>query len=201
MQVKKDEIRQKILQSAQDIFLDIGYEKASIRRIVAAAQTTIGNFYNYFSGKEELFSALVEDTYGQVIHYLNHHHDSGNDLSMFVDQPSNLRSIILSYARQLVPLLNDPLLLLLDCSQGTRFAHTKDELCAKMAENFHEHMADCDPPYPYPELGTILSNQFINSVIDVLKIAQNDEDKAQWITELMISNITGIMALLQTHNK
>lgn len=59
MQVIKPEVRQSILESAKNEFSQKGFSASSIRTIAANAKTSAGNLYKYYSGKEELFLALV----------------------------------------------------------------------------------------------------------------------------------------------
>lgn len=51
-----------ILESAKQEFLAKGFEKASLKEICAKAQVTTGALYKRYSGKEELFQAVVSDT-------------------------------------------------------------------------------------------------------------------------------------------
>lgn len=46
--------RATILQSAKEIFLECGYQEASMRKIAARAGITPGAIYKHFSGKEEM---------------------------------------------------------------------------------------------------------------------------------------------------
>jgi len=54
--------RTAILEAAREVFGEIGYGAASVRDIVRRTDLASGTFYNYFSDKEEIFRALVEDT-------------------------------------------------------------------------------------------------------------------------------------------
>jgi len=57
----KQELRkQELLDIAFRQFLRQGYEKTSIRSIVGEANGEIGMFYHYFSSKEEIFAAVLE---------------------------------------------------------------------------------------------------------------------------------------------
>lgn len=57
-----EQSKSRILACAQQEFLDNGFEKANLRRIADDAHVTTGALYNYFSGKDALFDALVADT-------------------------------------------------------------------------------------------------------------------------------------------
>lgn len=66
MQVQKDEIKNRILEAAVEEFLLDGYKQASMRSIAQAAGITAGNIYSYFSGKEDLFDNVLEETVLQL---------------------------------------------------------------------------------------------------------------------------------------
>lgn len=59
--------RRKILDSATAVFLECGYEGASMRQIAARAGITAGAIYKHFSGKEEMFQAIFEDCGVQLL--------------------------------------------------------------------------------------------------------------------------------------
>lgn len=54
------ETRNAILKSAMEIFLESGYQEASMRKIAVKAGITAGAIYKHFSGKEEMFDELFE---------------------------------------------------------------------------------------------------------------------------------------------
>ena len=57
----KEANRQAILDAAQKIFLERGYEGVTIRDVIGATDLASGTFYNYFRTKEEVLRALVEE--------------------------------------------------------------------------------------------------------------------------------------------
>lgn len=52
----------RILESAKQEFLALGFEKASLKTICENASVTTGALYKRYKGKEELFAAVVADT-------------------------------------------------------------------------------------------------------------------------------------------
>lgn len=50
--------RQAILDAARDVFLERGYEDASIAEVVERSGSSVGSIYHHFGGKAELFMAL-----------------------------------------------------------------------------------------------------------------------------------------------
>ncbi|CCY59746.1 transcriptional regulator TetR family [Clostridium sp. CAG:632] len=55
------ETRKLILKSAEEIFLECGYQEASMRKIAAKAGITPGAIYKHFSNKEEMFGEIFAD--------------------------------------------------------------------------------------------------------------------------------------------
>lgn len=53
-------VREKILSTAEELFLTQGYKNTTIRQIVQKSGITSGSIYNIFEDKEHLFSALVD---------------------------------------------------------------------------------------------------------------------------------------------
>ncbi len=61
MQIKKDEVKNKILKSAKNEFLKHGYQGASLRTIANNLGLSKGAIYPYFKNKEAVFIELVKE--------------------------------------------------------------------------------------------------------------------------------------------
>lgn len=55
-----DELREHILWAAKDVFLDMGFERASMDVVAARAQTSKRSLYAHFESKEKLFLAVID---------------------------------------------------------------------------------------------------------------------------------------------
>jgi AcrR family transcriptional regulator len=53
--------RSRILRSARKLFAGRGYDRTTMAEIVRGAKTSVGNSYFYFSNKEDLLTALMEE--------------------------------------------------------------------------------------------------------------------------------------------
>jgi AcrR family transcriptional regulator len=62
------ETRRRLLQSAEDVFAELGYHDASIVKITEAAGVGQGTFYLYFGSKKDVFDELVRDLNTRVRH-------------------------------------------------------------------------------------------------------------------------------------
>ncbi len=60
MRVKSEEKRQAILEIAKDSFTKQGFEQTSMSHIAKMLGGSKATLYNYFSSKEEIFTAVME---------------------------------------------------------------------------------------------------------------------------------------------
>jgi AcrR family transcriptional regulator len=67
MQYLKDEVKNRILESALAEFKTMGYSDASMRKIAQNAHVALGNVYRYYVNKQELFNALVSSVYYRLM--------------------------------------------------------------------------------------------------------------------------------------
>ena len=74
MQVLKEDIRGRILAVAKLQFGQKGYSKTSMREIAELAGVGVGNIYNYFASKDELFGEVVHPVMHALEAMLQEHH-------------------------------------------------------------------------------------------------------------------------------
>jgi len=63
----KEEFRREILDSARDLFIDVGYEKFSMRRLAEKIEYSPTTIYHYFKNKEDLLFAICEEVAEQFL--------------------------------------------------------------------------------------------------------------------------------------
>ncbi|MCE9849156.1 TetR/AcrR family transcriptional regulator [Aeromonas allosaccharophila] len=61
MRVKSEERRQAILDVAREAFTQLGFENTTMSEIANRAGGSKATLYNYFSSKEELFAAVIDE--------------------------------------------------------------------------------------------------------------------------------------------
>ncbi len=74
-----EELRQHILTRAKDVFLELGFERASMDTIAARADTTKRTLYAHFENKEELFLAVIDLVGGLLGEKLKNPSDYADD--------------------------------------------------------------------------------------------------------------------------
>lgn len=65
-----DRKRGNVLSAAARVFSDVGYDRASMRRIAAEAEVSLAGIYHYVSGKEELLQSIQIDTFHTLLRNL-----------------------------------------------------------------------------------------------------------------------------------
>ena len=74
MQVQKEDIRSRVLAAARRQFGRKGYSGTSMREIAASAGVGVGNIYNYFTSKDDLFREVVRPVLCALEAMLQEHH-------------------------------------------------------------------------------------------------------------------------------
>jgi AcrR family transcriptional regulator len=69
-QARGDETRQAILAAAREVFVNDGYDGASIRKVAQAAGYTHGTIYLHFRDKDDLLSQLSEEQFRVLLERL-----------------------------------------------------------------------------------------------------------------------------------
>ena len=127
-------IDSRLLTAAKDEFLEKGFDKASIAEICKAAGVTTGALYKRYTGKEELFSALVLDTVNDLVKYVSEIENT--DITGFTDQELyDSFSLMPETSRKWLRFLYDRregFTLLIRCSAGTRYENFHQDWTGKM---------------------------------------------------------------------
>ena len=69
-EANKEEKRQRLLEHGAKLFVENGFEGTSIEQVIASVGIARGTFYLYFSDKEELFTAIVDDIFEPLLQIL-----------------------------------------------------------------------------------------------------------------------------------
>ena len=134
MSVPDRSIDPRLLKSAKEVFLEKGFEMAQLSEICEKAGVTTGALYKRFSGKEELFCEVVEDTIEGMRNYVSRIENT--DLSNYSDQEIfdgfhmnpdvNIRWLKYLYDHK------EGFILLIKCSSGTRHSDFHERWTDKM---------------------------------------------------------------------
>ena len=93
--------RDQLLEAAQHLLLERGYEATALDDVCATAQVTKGGLFYHFESKEQLAAAAIERFYGQLVDRGRHAMGAA---------PTDPAQLLWHYLDAVVALLQDPLL-------------------------------------------------------------------------------------------
>ncbi|MDC7125824.1 MAG: TetR/AcrR family transcriptional regulator, partial [Spirochaetales bacterium] len=129
MQQKKDEVFNALITEGEKEFLAKGYQQASLRKIVKNANTTLGNFYNYFSNKEAFFDELVRPEWNKFNSFFNEHEKLEHaDYLWDVTDIGEWRRVLGQMVKGLFPRFSSGFILLIEGSMGTKYENVRNEI-------------------------------------------------------------------------
>ena len=131
MQVKKENIKDKIMDSACKEFLENGYVGASLRVIAKNAGLTKGAVYSYFKNKDSLFYELVKP----AINFIENRESVKNDN---LTDPCSRTIYEFKMFAEAVLVNYESFKLLLFCSAGSNLQDYKESIIQRYAQNFHQ---------------------------------------------------------------
>jgi DNA-binding transcriptional regulator YbjK len=161
VQVKKENIRRSILNTARDEFMKNGFSGCSIRTIAKNAGVTTGNIYNYFQSKDEIFVEILRPTIFFIDSAIS------ADASFVMVENNNEKTIewyrdrmkmIVSFIDQ----NRDDLELLLYKSKGSTLYDYKTKAVEKFTELITKHTKDLQKNNP--ELKVNISTFFWHNI-------------------------------------
>ncbi|WP_167958168.1 TetR/AcrR family transcriptional regulator [Anaerosporobacter faecicola] len=197
MQVLKEELQVMIVESAKHEFYIHGFKATSMRTIAKKANTTIGNLYNYFANKEELFLAVVGELPTLLKQALYGHQDAFEEAQ---NTELNFREIVLAMEEQLPQafflqhLLSQEFIILMEGAEGTSLEGFRDEFLGFCIEHMQEHM----PGEENALLAAEIANSFVSVLIYVAKHKKSLEEGIRAITRYIEILIAGIMEVNDT---
>ena len=66
-QREKEDLRQRIVEAARELFLEEGYDRVTVRRIADAVEYAPGTIYLYFEDKDQIFLEICEASFGELV--------------------------------------------------------------------------------------------------------------------------------------
>jgi AcrR family transcriptional regulator len=134
VQYQKDEIRNNILISAKNEFLNKGFKGASMRDISKNAGVALGNVYRYFKNKEDLFNTIVRPVHDELIKMIfsvgkHEIHTRDFDVANVIDGIMKIYEI---YGTELI--------IIMEKSQGSQYSNMKNDLIKHLNKRLSEQL-------------------------------------------------------------
>ena len=139
MQVKKENIKEKIIRSARREFLEHGYVEASLRVIAEKEGLTKGAVYSYFENKDALFCELTAPARSFIESEFQHeqcYYASKAKDALFDSYEANIQKFK-SYAQAVLD-NHESFKLLLFCAAGSSLQNYKERIIQLYTQNFYK---------------------------------------------------------------
>lgn len=187
MQYLKDDVKQKIIKSALAQFKENGYRGASMRVIALNADIVSGNIYRYFKNKEDLFESVIEPVcklmdksmmmLQKKISENTVNYNSQGDFKIIKENTLKVLEMFSGHEIEL--------LILLDKSEGTKYADTKGKVILAIDDILKKNHNKIYDDY----IMYVLSYSFINGICLILSNNIDGEERLKKLIDTWINII------------
>lgn len=206
MQVKKEEVKNKILEIAKLEFLNLGYQKASLREIAKKSGVTKGNIYTYFGGKDDLFCELAKpamDVFEKELY-------SEGSYEMYEDVLEPVYSTEISiesfkYHAKCINEYRDEMKLLFFCSDGSSYSNYRERIAKQYEKSSQAYMKSIKRLNPEFENNIsylffhTLAQMYLGFVEEILLHNPSDNELDKYIVEMSLFISSGFKSVFEYH--
>lgn len=202
MTTTKDEIRNKVLDSASELFASKSFIKVSMRDIAARSGIGLSNIYNYFKGKDDIFRAIVRPAVHDFEAMLHEHHGhSGMDITD-MSKDSYFTYVIDEYVN-FIQSHRHRLRILLTKAQGSSFENYRNEFTERASALVREYF--CEMKRRHPELHCDVSDMSLRlhtiwifaMFEELISCDVSQEELKKAVTEYLTIEIAGWRELMK----
>ena len=202
MQTLKSDIRSRILSAAKEQFMQRGYLKTSMREIADAVDVGVGNLYNYFENKDELFCVILRPVSDALERMLQEHHGAKGADIMLICSEEYLKSAVDEYI-SLINKHGELMKILLIHSQGSSLETFREDYTNRSTEIVKTWFAEMKEKHP--EINVVVSDFMIHLQAvwmftlfeEMLKHAIDSKEMEYIVHEYILFEIQGWRALLR----
>lgn len=173
MQVKKPILKSNIIEAARVCFFKYGYKNTTVDKIAKEAFTTVGNLYNYFDGKKEIFDEVIGDIPFQIDTYISTHYyetvKNIGDVQLNMDLESIFPETLIFSKK-----VSMTLWILLEGAEGTQYEQYKQGLYGIIDDCTRKANPDINPM-----LGKIFRESFINKILSITKTVHKENNEVE----------------------
>ena len=181
MQVKKDDVRSRIISVAHDEFVRNGEKKTSMRTIAKLSGVALGNIYKYFESKDKILCAVLAPLLKALDEYLQFHNRTEHlEIDFFSMEQMQVQ--MMSRLLELIRQFRAELKLLFLNAEGTSLESYRDFLTEQQKQLGMEYLRLVKQKYPQlnAEVSPFLMHIVCSMWSTVLyEIVQHDELKEQ----------------------
>jgi AcrR family transcriptional regulator len=181
MQYQKEEVRNRILQSALNEFDKNGYSGTQMRRIAQEAGVATGNIYRYFHNKEEVFEAIVQPVYAHISSIIF-------DLYKPGDERSDIREITNNIAKKIMEVYRRhgrALMVITDKSKGSKYEDFSETLVTLVCKRLKGELSFKGIDDTNDVLAYVISSGFVRGIFSIMRYS-NDSHRIEELVNRML---------------
>ena len=164
VQVLKDEIRKKILDTSEHIFFQSGFKNTTTRRIADEVGISVSNLYLYYENKEAILYGVADAFYTYII-------NSINALLDHDDKDKTMNDNICQFVQKMILLDQKKFVIITDKSEGTKYEGCKQQIITILFNHMKEQI---NKDFIQDDLILhILAKNFIEGIIEIAKNYKN----------------------------
>lgn len=203
MQVKKDDVRSRIVSVAHEEFVRNGVKNTSMRTIAKLSGVSLGNIYKYFDSKDNILCAVLAPLLKTLDEYLQFHNSSEHlviDFTSMEQMQGQMMERLLGLIGQFGPELK----LLFFNAEGTSLEGYRDRLTQKQTQLGMEYLRLLKQKYPHlhadvsPFLMYIVCSMWSNVLSEIVQHEEFTEaDIRQFFAEYFEFSTAGWRKLMK----
>lgn len=181
MQVPKEEVRKKILESALNEFEQHGFSGAQMRRIAEGANISTGNVYRYFENKDEVFDAIVHPVYtyiSELIFDLYKSDECRDVKAIASDIAGNIMDVYRQFGRELG--------VIIDKSMGSKYENFTDMLVIMVAKRMRSELFDGTTCERDEIMSHVIASGFVQGIFSIMRTCTDPEQMNELINWMLI---------------
>lgn len=147
MQYPKEDVQNRILHIAEEVFFEKGYKDASMREIASRSGVTVSNIYHYFTNKDDIFRSILKPVINDLYAMIYEHNTNQMTIEVFWN-PDYQKVSVQKYI-DLVSEHRDRLRLLLFQAQGSTLENFRAEYTNLMTRTISVFFQEMKLKYPH----------------------------------------------------
>lgn len=202
MRPLNEQLAADLLEAGKEVFLEVGFRDASLRKIAAMLGVTTGAIYRYYTDKEALFDAIVS---GPAEELVNRYRTSQQEYASISleEQLGGLREVSENNSWMMDFIYDhfEEFKLIVCCSVGTRYEHYIDtlvEIEANSSLQLTEKMQKAGYQLPplSDELAHMISSGLFNCMFETIRHDMPKEKALEYTGSYQLFYTAGWMKIL-----
>lgn len=179
MQTLKPELRERVVRAAEAVFVEDGYQGATMAAIAARAGVSTGNLYRYFESKDALFYTVFPDDLAETLLRLVRKRVRSlvvsDDLGALGSEARDDAAALLGFWTE----HRASVIVLLSRAEGSRFENVRERFVdALVRPTVSKLRADAGRPLSHAER-LVITNIFENTVRAVVSILEHGRSREE----------------------